>query len=166
MIIMGIDPSTDGASYAVLDMRNGARKFRSCGEVQDLNTLLNVDPDVDHVAIERPSGVHLHLAPSAPYDEAQKVIMRARSMGLALMRASYVAGYVRAMFHGFSVRVVEVSPDQWRTALGVSRRTEGTDARVKSAIESLITNWPKRSNTHVRDAAGVALAAAWTKGTR
>lgn len=47
------------------------------------------------------------------------------------------------------------SPDEWRASLCGSRKA--TDALIGAAVPLAVQDWPKRSNAHERDAAGVAL---------
>jgi hypothetical protein len=184
MNVFGIDPSTDGAAFALLKVgrltgqrdfiENGeltldeldARLVKYAGDQQDARARGLTTFDCI-VAVERPSGIHIHPPKPGPAammlrDYATKLMM-ARSSGTALMNASYVAGGIVRLGKHLGLRVVELAPQQWRTAIGASRSTKGTDqdAMVRDAIQTLIAGWPKRSNNHVRDAAGVALAAWW-----
>jgi Holliday junction resolvasome RuvABC endonuclease subunit len=57
------------------------------------------------------------------------------------------------------VLVVELTAVEWRKQ--VCGRPNAKDSQVKTAIAQLVRNWPRVSNPHHRDAAGVALAASW-----
>jgi len=184
MLAIGFDPSTDGAAYAVLEVgrESGARVFRLCGEwsmaeiedrlvyyagnQNDARARGLTSEDVI-VVVERPSGIHIHPPKPMPLPmlvkEYSTKLMMARSSGTALMKASYVAGAISMLAKHLGLRSIELAPQQWRTALQASRTTKDTDqdAMVKGAVQMLIQGWPARSNTHTRDAAGVALAGWW-----
>lgn len=162
MICLGVDPSTSGCAYAMLDVTGGDRRFLACGELEDIAALDEVvfrhRPEL--LAVECPLGLNVHPRPFASADELQKAIMMLRSMGAALMRASRVVGYVSCLARQRGVPCLELAPAKWRGIIGANGKEQ--DAAVKEAIQMLIAGWPKRSNCHVRDAAGTALAAAWT----
>jgi hypothetical protein len=184
MIVIGFDPSVSGAAFAVLEVgrTSGARNFLEKGELtldeiaarlvqysaeQRDGRAKGVASSDCIVAVERPSGIHIHPPKAAPLPvlvkEYATKLMIARSSGTALMNASYVAGAITTLAKHLGLRSVELAPQQWRTAISASRTTKGTDqdAMVKDAVQTLITGWPKVSNVDARDAAGVALAAWW-----
>jgi len=165
MRVIGFDPSNTGAAFAVLDVAGGSRVFVGRGDVEAwaVGKLLRDMNKPDLIAIERPHGVNMHPRPQASMRELHQMIAMARSVGTALMGASYVVGRISGVAEEMMIRTIELSASRWRGMLGVARRTKDTsqDDLIRDAVQSLISDWPKKSNSHVRDAAGVGLVAAW-----
>ncbi len=75
-----------------------------------------------------------------------------------LANAKELGGAAAAIARFLGYRVTPVTPEEWRKALcGDSHADE---KKVKAAIITNIRGWPKSSNAHERDAAGVAWFAA------
>src|SRR5208337_722620 len=94
MRVVGFDPSTDGAAFAVLDVADGDRTFLGLGTVEAgaIGRLLSDMTRPDLIVIERPDGVNMHPKPGASMRELHQMIAMARSVGGALMGVSYVVG--------------------------------------------------------------------------
>lgn len=184
MIVIGIDPSNLGAAWAVLDCggASGVRQYldKGQGTLEDVCTLIAKHAGDARdlaarcmggpllVAVERPPAqLNIHARPgfnpAEQIKNLQQALYTARAKASALIDTAYMAGAISACARAAACRVVEMRPETWRAAIGAARKTKGTDqdALVKAAVRSLITGWPKRSNDHVRDAAGVGLAAYW-----
>lgn len=151
MIYVGIDPSTTGAHYAMIDVDGQrSRVYAGKGELKDVKAIHGfvaiLKPDTV-VAIERPAGLHIH-------DEG---IAAARARAEDLMATSWMGAQVAGMARYRGLRVVEVSPERARSTIVGSAHPH--NSQIKVAVEALVHLWPKVSNEHVRDAAVVALAA-------
>jgi len=81
-----------------------------------------------------------------------------------LFATSHVAGGIAWMLDVAGVGVV-VQPATWwrRIVLG---RGSASDRSIRVVVPRLVDDWPERSSVHVRDAAGVAIAAVWTRRGR
>lgn len=75
----------------------------------------------------------------------------------ALMDCATTAGWVHGLARGIGLRVVVLAPEAWRQQIVGSRRCD--DLTIQRALGALVPG-ASGSNNHVRDAAGVALAAA------
>lgn len=103
---------------------------------------------------------HLELLDLVAIESVRSVYPRARfaaHMATCIARASRVAGEIAGAARAHGIEVVDVTAEEWRKALCSSR--QATDAMVSTVIRSRVSDWPTRSNAHVRDAAGVALFA-------
>ncbi|HEY1956716.1 MAG TPA: hypothetical protein VGH28_13945 [Polyangiaceae bacterium] len=182
IVVFGFDPSTERtAAWARLTCGrvSGEREYEDKGEntLDEIRAMLKVavaaanDGAVDGVVvgIERPPPqLNVHVMPGrikvkGIVEAHKEALWAARAKAGSLIDASYVAGALAWMARELGARVVELTPDAWRAALNVRRTTKGTDqgAMIKDAIVAMISGWPKVSNEHVRDGAGVALAAYW-----
>jgi len=79
-------------------------------------------------------------------------------MASALLAAERLGGrlYQLAEDHGIPAHTITAA--QWRKAITGNGRA--TDEAIKAAILLRCAGWPKRSNAHERDAAGVAIVGA------
>ena len=157
-MLLGFDPSTKGAAWALLRIEPRLREHIAagwCKSEEDILTLLRAqaaehpDPDLI-VAIETPTTLHVHSLRG----DMGKTIGRAR----ALMGTSATATFIRAHAQAMNLTVAALTPREARTQVGL--RETSSDRAVADCLRVLVRNWPKRSNEHVRDAAVVALAAA------
>lgn len=98
--------------------------------------------DIDVVGVERVERVHGSARMGSSYAE-----------GLA--RGNWIGGLLAGLARAQQVRVVTVEAREWRQALVGSRTA--SDAQVASMVRLRVANWPRRSNEHERDAAGVAI---------
>ena len=152
MIILGLDPGSHTTGYAILDAERATVSFVECGslENEELAAWLYDDAhDVDCVAIERIEGVAF-----AP-----------KGAGIVphLLSASNAAGVAKGAAQLLStnrarVHIVEASAREWRKA--IVGKANASDADVKRVVTLHVQGWPKVSNAHERDAAGVAMYAA------
>lgn len=83
-----------------------------------------------------------------------------------LISASNAAGVAKGAAQLLATRgtlsIHEASARTWRSA--VVGKANASDAGIKVAIQRLVPNWPKVSNSHERDACGVAIHAARVLG--
>ena len=160
-LVLGFDPSTRGAAWALLSVSRPHRQLVRLGVAADdtgirqaileahVHATLRSAPL--RIAVECPGGLHIH----------GEGIAAARARATALMATSRVAGYIVATSHGFGLTVTELTPEQWRR--GVVGKAQASDAAVKRAVLGLVEGWPGRSSSHVRDAAGAALGVAFQR---
>lgn len=148
MIILGLDPGSRSTGYAILDAERAMVSFVECGSLEndELAAWLYDDAhDVGCVAIERIEGIA--FAPKGP--------------GIVphLLSASNAAGVAKGAAQLLShVHIVEASAREWRKA--IVGKANASDADVKRVVTLHVQGWPKVSNAHERDAAGVAMYAA------
>jgi hypothetical protein len=103
---------------------------------------------------------------SSPTGSMRATRKAARSIGTATQGTAHAAGLFAGIAEAFGLAVVEIPAGVWRQRLcgrgeGGGKRwgSTATDAVVKRAIETYVIGWPKVSNAHARDAAGVGVVA-------
>ena len=144
--ILGIDPGPKQCGFASLYLDDGNVRFGSVDIVQsnhlDVARWMGSLFSWDIVAIERPRGIAFN----------------AKGGGVvpALMDTAFVAGLCAGIAGNRTV--VTATANEWRKA--IVGKAAATDAQVKVAISRLVKGWPTRSNSHHRDAAGIACFAA------
>ena len=82
----------------------------------------------------------------------------------ALVASSNVAGMIAALAYAEGRQVAEMTATQWRRM--VIGKGNASDKAIAQTIPRLVREWPKRSNVHERDAAGLAIATAWQMSSR
>jgi Holliday junction resolvasome RuvABC endonuclease subunit len=154
VVILGIDPGPTSCGWAIVETRGGGGgvpstcRFVAGGKREPAVDLLWPMMRSTHVvAIERPRG----------YGAGDGQAVR---MG-PLMDTSYVAGMCFALAWMEDRQVIEMRAADWRRM--ICGKGAASDAAVKTSVEKLVAGMPKRSNTHLRDAVGIALAAAWSR---
>ena len=141
MLIVGIDPGTKKTGMVELCFDGSRFHYMWCDHV--LNESVHSLIQTSHlVAIEAPGGSMFGGG--------------ARSANV--VRASYWAGWFACIANSRGCRVVEATANEWRKA--IVGRANAKDALIKSKVVPAIVGWPKVSNSHVRDAAGMAMFAA------
>lgn len=162
MIVMGIDPGSQKHAWAILGVQGRAPGlYLEHGIADDIDAMIakirdnrtRVLPQRHEmlVAIETPS----HYIPRSKGNDGATF-----SQASALMAMMAHVGEIRRACKDLvGVEMVELTGAQWRVP--VAGVANAPDARIAAAITELVNDWPKRSNAHHRDAAGVALAAAW-----
>ena len=148
---VGFDPSTEGTAYAFIWTHDGRRNFHECGALMSDDSIktyiARLTPDVV-VCIERPAAaLHIH-------DEGRAA---ARAKASHLIMTARVAGFIAGVALYRGLQVIELAPERWRSIVVGSPHPQDSD--VKRAVRVLVPTWPEKSNSHVRDAAGVALGA-------
>ena len=153
MRILAIDPGTKSCGYAVVEMlENGSYQYIKGGNVDSLVSVLSLLMDafsnVDRVAIER---VGLVFRVNARHHLAQT----AEVAGIA-----YALAWVRFKD---SNSIVMMTSREWRkTLLGTGKlgsKASMQDAAIKEAVQARVSGLPGRTNVHIRDAVGLAIAA-------
>jgi Holliday junction resolvasome RuvABC endonuclease subunit len=141
-IVLGVDPGGTGVhGWALLRHRPGKRAlYLSAGHTDDapLDLFARVG-HVDVLAVEMPLVVH--------NPKAIRQVLATRG----------AAGIFTGIGQAYRIPVVELHPGKWRGTL--CHNSSPTDAMVKKAVTLHVEWWPTRSNSHMRDAAGVALVA-------
>lgn len=141
MQILGIDPGTKKTGVTELRFDGSHFHYVWSGHVKNDDVHLRIS-SVHLVGIEAPGGSMFGGG--------------ARSANV--VRSSYWAGWFACIANGRGCRIVEATANEWRKA--IVGRANAKDALIKSKVVPLIVGWPKASNSHVRDAAGMAMYAA------
>lgn len=146
MRVLGVDP---GATVGLCLLEVRAGKAWWCGDdaTRDALACDLCRDELDLVVIEKIGAVF-------PKDGFGVF------MAQSLMRTAVICDRIRAHFEARRLRVLEVGASTWRKA--VVGKGNASDSMVKAAIELVVTDWPKTSRNHVRDAAGCALWGART----
>jgi len=147
IVVLGIDPGPSAHGWAllrVLDLQTA--EWLALGvdkpDWYDALTLASFAVRPELVAIERPAGGGYSPATVPP-----------------LLETAYQAGILAGRALAAGLDVSPLCAADWRRE--VVGRGNAEDAAIKDAVLRLVTGWPKKSNAHHRDAAGVALAAGW-----
>lgn len=150
--VLGVDPGAT-IGWCVLDVGDSTGSYVSAGAVRagahglgdDARSLLEsvlAGARAIILAIERVEHVHGQARMGSSYAE-----------GLA--RAGWVGGEIAQLGRARGLEVATVEAAVWRKLLVGSRTAK--DAQIAAMVRVRIPTWPKRSNAHTRDAAGVAL---------
>lgn len=151
IVVLGVDPGPSSHGWAlvrVVDLQSA--EWLACGDVDvteigSLFSRIGVEcPEPALVAIERPAGGGYSPATVPP-----------------LLETAYQAGRVAGVAERLALSVRPLAAADWRRE--VVGRGNAENAAIKDAVLRLVRGWPKRSNAHERDAAGVALAAGWAE---
>lgn len=146
--VIGVDPGPKKCGWAVIWYERSAAstaRYVTGGMVEShvnafATTLFGANANAV-VAVETPSGyVHEH------------------ARGAQLLATARVAGELVGVAKANGRHVIELSPETWRRAL--TGKTTASDATIKRAVGFHVTEMPKRSNSHTRDAIGVAIVGA------
>ncbi len=156
MILVGLDPGSAKSGWCRVSVApptlTGARQvtFLDAGTVESApDHILALLTRVDAVAVEKVEGY------------AFGGTGKGGGVVAALIESSGVGRGISWLAHSKAIPCVEMSALEWRkTVLG---QPSATDATIKRVIPSLIRGFPKTSNVHVRDAAGVALGTVWAR---
>lgn len=168
--ILGLDPGSKATGYCVLgaDLSRGALMLSRIvagtignGEmaewIYDEGWMREIDSgfaqhDLSIIAIEKLEGIA--FAPKGA-GIVPHLISASNAAGVAKGAAQLLATRGQLAIHEASART-------WRSA--VVGKANASDAGIKVAIQRLVPNWPKVSNSHERDACGVAIHAARVVG--
>lgn len=152
MMVLGFDPGSSHTGWCAIDVRGGGTlpveaTYFDAGTVPsacgDVALLLRRYPEV--VAVEKLAG-YAFGAGKGP------------GVVAGLVASSWVAGLISALAWSEGLATEEMTAMEWRKR--VLGKPSASDQQIAVAIPAAIHGWPKRSNVHVRDAAGVALAVA------
>lgn len=150
-MVLGIDPGSHESGWSLIDFTiPSAPVFFEHGNTERLDSLFDS-------LMQRELGRNIRLV---AIEEARGRIdpRRASNILATTWIGGEAAGYARAK--GFAV--TRLGAHEWRLAfIGAYTREGGeADAKVKRALSMLVRHYPERSNTHERDAGGVACVAA------
>lgn len=156
--VTGLDPGSTATAFARLSvvLVEGALgiAFGECGDIPNEELARWVARDTsDILGIERPEG---RVYSSKGAGIVPHLLQAANAAGIA-RGAAEVANETRV-----AVSVLECPAVRWRK--DVVGKGSATNAEVKAAVLRLVGGWPKRSDNHERDAAGVAIHAARVLG--
>lgn len=155
-VVLGIDPGPKLHGFAVLERSITARRTsawtcrqagrKSTHDVVGLaKTLVPSDRPVV-VAIEEPERVH----------PRQMTLGAAFSIGTSLIGSHQKIGDMRVELERLGLPVVLITCASSRKARGIVG--EHQDRQTLDHLLRFVLSWPKKSNTHMRDAAIVGLA--------
>lgn len=163
MRVLALDPGPASSGFAILDSIEGDRTRCARvdhGEVDsDVAKLIGWaslwvvarcnGPRVDAIAIELPDGIHT------------RDVKAARSIGSATQKSARVGGYLAGFAQSLAIPLFEIERNAWaRRLCGPGPRGgSASNGAVEAAVLRHVVGWPKRSNTHHRDAAGLGVIA-------
>lgn len=147
-LVLGIDPGPTNNGYAVLDFAiPSAPVWHHGGVTLDIASVL--------AWLSREGQP---LRPRLVFVEQARALHNPMANIQAMATAWFggcAFGLARAM--GYDVRALGVN--EWRQAIvGHSKKGDDVDAKVKAFLAAFVRQFPARSNSHARDAAGVACA--------
>lgn len=147
--VLGFDPSTGyRASWAHVVVDGGRRELVAGGSYRT-HGAAQIECLVRNFMV---SGLPL-VAVEVPDPRAGV----ARGRAMSLLDCATTAGWIAGLALGVGLRVLTLAPEVWRQQVVGARRP--SDATIARALSALLPGMG-RTNAHVRDAAGVALAAA------
>lgn len=186
MIVVGFDPGSAHFARCVLDVTPTSATFVSCGvfEVGHIvplkkprrfrdGRMQTEERIVDAADVEELSshvrgllasldghyiGSLLCACERRARISPRKGNMVSAELASQLATAKELGGGAVEIARFIGYRISLVTPEEWRKALCGDHHAD--DKMVGAAIPLAIAGWPKRSNPHERDAAGVALYAA------
>lgn len=154
MIVLAFDPGTHETGWCRVDVR-GTRPNPITITLVDLG---NVESSVE--------GVWPLLAGAdvVAVEVLRGIAYPVKGAGIvgSLVSSSAVAGGIVWLARGGRFHVVETTAREWRGV--VMGRPQASDAEIGRVIPGLVRGWPRRSNSHARDAAGLAVGTAWKMG--
>lgn len=162
MIVLGLDPGSLRSGYSIIHATGGhgrpiAASFLRGGEIES-------EPEAWRETVR--STIHTaHIYSSSlcvAVEWVEGIAFPAKGAGIVphLVSSAAVAGGVAWMALAMGVGVRKISARDWRRTLFA--KPQSSDQEIKAKLPGLFqSGWPKRSNVHVRDAAGCALACAW-----
>lgn len=143
MLILGIDPGPTNTAWTLLSFP--IPTYIDSGIVLSASLPaffynIKLKYNIDTVALEKPEGT-----------------VYARYRAKHLLETCFIAGDINRIVLNNNLPVVYESAAKWRKATVGNRSASDKDIAVW--IRKSITNWPKISNNHTRDAAGCAYGA-------
>jgi Holliday junction resolvasome RuvABC endonuclease subunit len=152
--VIGLDPGLGHTGIATLDLDEAGRIIRAeplviHGSKTNIPGLAflrsyvaqNNDPATTLICVEEPAGV-----------------MFGNHAAKHVLAGGVLAGRFTGWAMALGYQVETASAQEWRTGLGCRGTVaEKADAAVADMVRLRIPSWPKVSNGHARDAAGVAL---------
>lgn len=152
MRVLSFDPGSTKSGWAELDVADAfgpiVLRYVAAGEVpstRDAVRDLIVNSEAEIVAVEKLAGIAYQT--------------KGAGIVSALIASSNVAGMIAALAYAEGRQVVEMPAVEWRRM--VCGKPNASDKIIKDVIPRLVRMWPRRSNCHERDAAGLAIAVAW-----
>jgi hypothetical protein len=164
ILSLGWDPSTQGATWALLNVSPTSRDwiaYGTCIDDEGIAERLRLTKDLGErqgtpvaVCVETP----MRGLNSKKGDESG-----ARKKAQNLMATAVVAGYIRGYSKACGLDTYALPSWTIRTHLGLHGKT--TDRMVADALRLFVPNWPKnQSDDHDRDAGAAAVAGAVHRG--
>jgi Holliday junction resolvasome RuvABC endonuclease subunit len=148
--ILGIDPGSKQSGFAYLKAEKSAKgwdfHFIRKGRIENEKILDLVNgTHWDVLAIERVKGIVYGSKGGASGHLIDTADFAGELRGIGRMLARFAGG---------GKRVTSFTAREWRKALVGKANPENNE--ITPVVLRLVNGWPKRSNNHERDAAGVA----------
>jgi Holliday junction resolvasome RuvABC endonuclease subunit len=148
LLVIAFDPGPTTCGLAVVQRTRGSARFISASNIPSTQAAVRealATSGASIVAVETPSGfIHQH------------------ARGAQLLATARIAGMIVGQAAALGLATLEMSAQDWRRPFcGGGHRGVPGDAAVKAAIRVFVTDVPKRTNTHVRDAIALATVASW-----
>jgi Holliday junction resolvasome RuvABC endonuclease subunit len=147
--VLGFDPGPTSTGWALIRPifeRRERPRFLQGGSVPS--------------TLEDLAGILRSLSPEAVAVEAPEGYVHEHERGAQLIETSRVAGEIIGVCHALRIPCSRMSASHVRARL--CRRPSANDRTVKTALTVFMCDLPKKSNSHVRDAAAVALVSSWS----
>lgn len=146
MLVLGIDPgATIGLALIEVPAR-GRPRWVWHGDTRDHDDPVAWAMDASAIV---PQAIAIEELDGYVYEQAR---------GAALIKTARLEGRIVVQVTALGFTPVGMSRAQWRRA--ICGNGQANDARVKAALSLQVLDMPKRTNAHVRDAAGVAIVGA------
>lgn len=145
MRVLGIDPGSKRVGVAIIDFdKHGQATWEHAEEL--------TPEGLDRVWLANTAALH-------KVDRVAIELPKPRAMGALrqLVGTAELAGYVRGLAECLDLDPMQITSYEWRKRL--CGNSNAKDAIIKYALEAHL-DVPK-SNSHKRDAAGVALVCGW-----
>lgn len=155
MIVIGVDAPQ---GWCCLDVSAGKGRLLGLGTLDTGDEAVELARYITRyrpalVVIERPSEIYL----GGRGDEGEAHVRR--SVGAGLISTAEVSGEMRHACRIANVKCKMTDANEVRRCMKVRGRSrEEKDRDVARVVGMLVADWPRRTNTHERDA---ALAALW-----
>lgn len=149
MIVLGIDPGKV-QTWCRLAIDGTTCAYRAHGDVSDRVGMHAAMLGADLICIEEPSSI----MPSKRLETAGHRV--AIGLGNGLLRTMKRVRELERVAAELGIPVVLITSTAARRAIGIKIRAGKVDAQIGRTVPRLISDWPKRSNNHTRDAAVTA----------
>ena len=159
--VLGFDPSTDGAAWALLRVNHNHREYIAHGECSTEESLIErirEHVELDSKRFEEQGIIGVEIV--ADFGSKGTNEFGARARAKMLLRTQATAHFIRGYATGRGLHVEALPSYAADRHLGL--RGAVTDAMVARALRVIVPTWPKapKTNEHHRDAGAVAFAAA------
>ena len=142
MNLVAFDPGPTTCGYCIVRLDAARATFITGGLATTRERLAELSREVDAMAIEVVRG---------PIFTPQR--------GPAIIATSRTAGFLECLARDRRMHLVERTAREVR--LSLCGRGNASDGQVADAVRGNVFGFPAKSNVHIRDAAALAVVAAW-----